>query len=114
MVYPPSQVQMIIVPQLEKPQGGYRPIGVCSSFYRLWGKLRRVQCDAGELANDRPYFAAASGRGLVDPVWRDGMGAEKAIAEPGGNAAGMLWDSAKFYEHVIHAELVRTGAQLGF
>ena len=42
------------------------------------------------------------------------MGAEKAIAEPGGHAAGMLWDITKFYEHFIHAELVRKGVKLGF
>ena len=42
------------------------------------------------------------------------MRAEKAIAEPEGHAAGMLWDIAKFYEHFIHAELVRKGVKLGF
>ena len=42
------------------------------------------------------------------------MRAEKAIAEPGGHAAGMLWDITKFYEHFIHAELVRKDMKLGF
>eukprot|EP00972_Heterocapsa_arctica_P036992 5445337-Heterocapsa_arctica.AAC.1 len=58
--FPPRQLYDILVPQLEKATGGYRPIGVCSSFYRLWGKPRRDHCDEWEKANWRPFFAAGT------------------------------------------------------
>eukprot|EP00972_Heterocapsa_arctica_P027597 4057453-Heterocapsa_arctica.AAC.1 len=85
--FPPRQLYDIIVPQLEKPTGGYRPIGVCSSFYWLWGKLRRGHCDSWETDNWRPYFAAGTGRSPLDPVWRAAVAAEEALATKGTSAA---------------------------
>eukprot|EP00969_Alexandrium_andersonii_P359571 15453493-Alexandrium_andersonii.AAC.1 len=57
---PPPQLFAFLVPKLEKPTGGYRPIGLGSSFYRLWGRLRRPLCDKWESENDRPYFASGA------------------------------------------------------
>eukprot|EP00959_Pyramimonas_sp_CCMP1952_P116192 2428940-Pyramimonas_sp.AAC.1 len=37
----PNQVRTIVAPLLAKPAGGWRPIGLFSSCYRCWGKLRR-------------------------------------------------------------------------
>ena len=111
---PPSQLHSVVVAQLEKPQGGYRPIGVCSSFYRLWGRLRRKQCDAWEASHDRPYFAAGSWRSPVDPVWRAGVRAELAVGDQRKSVASILWDITKFYENFSHAELAGKCKQLGF
>eukprot|EP00972_Heterocapsa_arctica_P061303 9038512-Heterocapsa_arctica.AAC.1 len=90
--FPPRQLYDILVPQLEKPTGGYRPIGVCSFFYRLWGKLRRDHCDEWGKANWRPYFDAGTGKCPVDQVWRAAVAAEEALATKETSAAIFFWD----------------------
>lgn len=40
----PSQLSFVVTALLEKPQGGYRPIGVFVGRYRLWMKFRRGPC----------------------------------------------------------------------
>eukprot|EP00959_Pyramimonas_sp_CCMP1952_P222487 4651125-Pyramimonas_sp.AAC.1 len=49
----PNQARTIMVPLLAKPAGGWRPIGLFSSFYRFWGKLRRPIAASWEASNWR-------------------------------------------------------------
>ena len=42
----PSQLCLVQVALLEKSVGGFRPIGLFASSYRVWGKARRCHLDA--------------------------------------------------------------------
>eukprot|EP00959_Pyramimonas_sp_CCMP1952_P336702 7050451-Pyramimonas_sp.AAC.1 len=61
-----SQARTLLAPLLEKPAGGWRPIGLFSSFYRLWGKLRRPHAARWEYGRSRSYLAAGKSAGAAD------------------------------------------------
>ena len=112
--FPPRQVSDVPVPLLGKPTGGYRPFGLCNSFYRMWGKIRRPYCDEWEGEHWRPYFVASAGKSPVDPVWRAALAAEEAVQTAGKTAASFLWDIKLFYEHFSHRRFVAKGKASGF
>ena len=109
----PKQVWGTIMAQLAKPAGGYRPIGVASSFYRLWGKSKRAELEAWEQSVMDDYFAAASNRSVTDPVWRAAARAEEGVTK-GLCAANVLWDISKFYENLPHDLVARLGLEHSF
>eukprot|EP00959_Pyramimonas_sp_CCMP1952_P111842 2339374-Pyramimonas_sp.AAC.1 len=109
----PYHLQVLQMALLAKPQGGFRPIGLFSSGYRLWGRARRKLASSWELANSRNYLAAAASNGASDVVWRQALRSELGVRE-GKAAASVLWDLFKFYEG-MHLPLVEARAkQLGF
>ncbi len=109
----PSQIHLVTMPTLPKPSGGFRLIGIFPATYRLWARVRKPYAEAWETNNDRPFFAAAAGRGAVDVVWRQALRAEAAVASQ-SHAASVLTDMAKFYEHIDHQKLIERGARSGF
>ena len=52
---PGTEVSDVLVPLLEKPAGGYGPIELCNSFYRMWGTIGKPYCDEWEGEHWRPY-----------------------------------------------------------
>eukprot|EP00959_Pyramimonas_sp_CCMP1952_P373568 7823655-Pyramimonas_sp.AAC.1 len=54
----PRQISAVLIALLSKPSGGYRPIGVFCSWYRVWGRLRRPQALYWEQQHPRRYWAA--------------------------------------------------------
>ncbi len=110
----PSQLSLITMPALPKPDGGYRLIGIFTAAYRVWARARRPLADQWESTHDRPYFAAGAHRSPVDAVWRQSLRAEAAMSEEGWTAAAVLTDLDKFYEHIEHDELLERAARLGF
>ena len=111
--YFPSPARKVVVALLEKPAGGFRPIGIFCSLYRLWAKCRRPLCDRWEHEHDRAYYAASRGRSTVDCVWRQAVLAQTAVAK-GEHSASVLWDISKFYENVSHEKLVDRAIRSGF
>ncbi len=110
----PNQLNLITMPALPKPDGGYRLIGIFTAAYRVWARARRPLADQWESAHDRPYFAAGAHRSPVDAVWRQSLRAEAAMSEEGWTAAAVLTDLDKFYEHIEHQDLLDRAARLGF
>ena len=108
----PTQIRRLLVPLLDKPTGGFRPIGIFCSAYRLWARCRRSVLQSWEGANRRPYFAAAAGKSPVDAVWKHAVRAQGAT-NSGMQAATLLWDLRKFYESFDHAELIKRGIATG-
>ena len=74
----------------------YVNIGLFTSVYHLWGRARRPYCDDWELANDRRYFAAGTGRSASDVVWRQAAKAE-AECQDSQHAAVFLWDTVSIH-----------------
>eukprot|EP00959_Pyramimonas_sp_CCMP1952_P248687 5198278-Pyramimonas_sp.AAC.1 len=82
-----------------KPSGGFRPIGVFPSWYRVWGRCRRGEALRWELAYKRDYWAAGAFRGAGDVVWRQAFRAESG-ALLGQCTASVFWDLREHYEHI--------------
>ena len=63
--------------------------------------------------HDRDYFAMGKGRSAVDPVWRNALKAETAVARrQGRHAACLMWDLSKYYEHFEFNVMVRRALRL--
>ncbi|CAK0798489.1 unnamed protein product, partial [Prorocentrum cordatum] len=93
----PYHMQVLQMALLSKPQGGFRPIGLFSSSYHLWGRARRRLASAWELESARSYLAASTCNGASDVVWRQSVRSESGVKR-GQAAATLLWDLRKFYE----------------
>ena len=101
----PTQLSCVgQVALLEKETGGFRPIGLWAVAYRLWGRAVRRQLALWEAVNDKDFFAASSGRGAVDCIWKQVVQAEPIVSED-GVAATILWDIRKYYEPLRHTRL---------
>ena len=109
----PGQLRFMLIVLLAKPAGGWRPIAVFCSLYRLWAKCRQSLAAAWEASAERPFFAASRGRSPTDPMWRYAVRAEAARAE--GKPAAAIWrDLAKFYEHIQFEALIAAAARHNF
>ncbi len=76
----PRQISLIVATLLPKPAGGFRPIGLAPAVYRLWSKARRTTTDEWERRHTRPFFAACSGNGPIDTLWRMAARQEASVA----------------------------------
>jgi ribonuclease HI len=109
----PPQTEQLMIMLLAKPQGGYRPIGIFPSIYRLWMKIRRPICAEWERRWHRPFFGMAEGREPGDSVWRTAIRAE-AAQRSNQAAATLMWDMVKAYEMIRYSHLVREAVAVGF
>ena len=60
----PDQTRVLAVPLIPKPGSvGLRPIGLFSTFYRLWARLRKPSVEDWEINTLRqcPFFVAGKG-----------------------------------------------------
>ena len=104
----PRQLRFVQIVLIPKPKGGFRPIGLMSSLYRLWGALRRPVLGAWEATHKLPIFAFGAGRSALSAVWRVALEAEKATTTRGKAmaAATLLVDLHKYYELLDHDRLI--------
>ncbi len=109
----PEQCNLVVTPLLEKPRGGYRPIAIYCSLYRLYTKARRSVAAEWEARHRRPFFSAAAGNGPLDTAWRQAVRQEASLTR-GGAAASLLWDLEAFYERVNREVLLKRADASGF
>ena len=109
----PPQWQHLRMPLIPKKGGKLRAIGIFPASVRLWGKVRRAECDEWEAANPRPYFAAGAGRSPLSPVWRAGVLAEHGTTE-GDAAASVPADIGTFFDRMPHEALRGAAREWGF
>ncbi len=109
----PPRLGLVTTPLLEKPRGGYRPISVYPSLYRLWAKARSDAAQRWESDHQRPFFSATAGNGPCDTVWRQAVRQERAV-DAGGAAATLLWDLESFFEVVDRGKLYQRALDAGF
>ena len=101
------------MPLIPEKGGKLRAIGIFVAPVRIWGKIRRAQCDEWERRYDRAFFAAGAGRSPVSPVWRAAVLAE-AGAKEGCTAASVLADIGTFFDRMPHKELRKAAREWGF
>ena len=110
----PSQISLLLVVLIPKPQGGERPIRIFPTLLRLVDRWYRWSHGARWLARQHPGpFYGLKGRIVEDAVWRHGLLAEWDQA--GGQAAvTLLFDIIKAFEHVRHVPLWEAAKRNGF
>ena len=96
-----SQVSQLVVAMLEKPSGGFRPIGIFPGIYRLWMKARGPLCAKWEAEHDLSCFAMGKQRGPTDVICRQSVRSEASVTKA-DDAAVLLWDLVKFYESISY------------
>ncbi len=109
----PKQSRLVVTPLLEKPKGGFRPIAIYVSLYRLWAKTRRGAAVAWEASHSRSYFSSSKGNGPCDTTWRQGVRQEAQLCR-GGAAACLYWDLETFYESIDRSRLLARAESSGF
>ena len=99
----PSASRMIIFAMLPKPAGGFRPIVLFPSLYRLWTKVRVCFATDWMARHDRPYIACGPGRSPEQVVWRRAIQHEACCSSAASTrcpqeqeeAATLLWGHAE-------------------
>eukprot|EP00959_Pyramimonas_sp_CCMP1952_P146126 3059578-Pyramimonas_sp.AAC.1 len=83
-----------MVALLPKPAGGWRPIGLFSSAYRLWGRMRRPYAVQWEARLNKSHLSAGAFTGAGDVVWKQAVRSEHATSreDKKGVACSVLWD----------------------
>ncbi len=109
----PRQCRLVVTPLLEKPKGGFRPVCVYASLYRLWAKARQPVATAWEARYPRQYLSAAAGNGPADTAWRQAVRQEAAVSQ-GGAAASLMWDLDGFFERVDRNKLLQRARETDF
>ena len=95
-----------------KLAGGFRGIGLLIGPHRFWTKARQPTVWEWEAKNARLYFAAAKRVSTQDVAWRQGVLAEHAALNPGGDCSiSGLWDKVKLFYHICHDLLEKRGSQ---
>ncbi len=98
---------------LPKKAGGARLIGLASSIYRLWARVRYLDVRAaleGRIA--RPFLDAAPGRGAVRAV-SDVAWATELAATRGESSATAVVDVKQFYEWIDPHEVAKSCRRWG-
>ena len=109
----PPQWAHITLPLMEKKLGGFRAIAIFAAPVRLWGKMRRVECEQWEKQNDRIFFASAGGKSPLSPVWRAAVRAEIAVSDD-CQAACALADVSAFFDSIDHSILMSAARRWSF
>ena len=110
----PSQIGIVLICLLPKPDGGRRPIGLLPSLIRLWMRIRVTVVGRWQAQHSREYFYAGPRRGVQVAAWKQAARAELAQACERGTYAAMLLDLVEAFERVPHDWLVRQGSRYNY
>ncbi len=96
-----------------KKAGGSRLIGLAAALYRIWARARYADCRIVlETRIERPFLAAAPGKGAVRAAYNEAW-ANEAAAARGDETATTIVDLKAFYEHITLAEITDGALQFG-
>ncbi len=106
-------VREVIEDARSKKSGGARLVGLGASLYRLWARMRFEDVRAVmEPRVERPYLAAAPGKGAVRAVFDMSLTVEAAHAQ-GHVAATTSYDLSQYYEHITIMEFALGARRFG-
>ncbi len=109
----PTQLSLVTMPLISKPQGGHRAIGMIAALLRVWARARRPLAEKWEENHRRGYWSADRGNSPLDTIWRQ-EARQEAAAASGRQAAALLNDLDSFYETVDRDLLLRRARATGF
>ncbi len=109
----PDALREVVEVALGKKMGGARLIGLTSTIYRVWARLRHLDCRTLlESRIARPFLSAAPGRGAERAAFDIAREAEAATAK-GEQSAATLLDIARFYEVIEPGEFACAARKFG-
>ena len=109
----PAATGVVVIALLQKPQGGFRPIGLFPTLVRLWMRVRLPVAQAWQAANERAYFYAGPMKGAQVAAWKQAARAEMSRSR-GLDYAAVLLDLIKAFETIPHDWLVIQARKYGF
>ncbi len=98
---------------LPKRDGGYRPIGLMISLFRVWSRLRRPLSELWEREHDEDFYWGAPGKSCDHAGWAHLL-LEEAAVSSGQHSGSFFADLHKFYEFVSHEVLLSEAQEVGY
>ena len=95
----PVQTLLSLIPLLQKPQGGDRPVVLASLFYVLWAAIRNPDVSPWEADFVAFWDAAVKGSSALQAALHRRLKEELHILK-GGAVASTFWDLEKFYDSI--------------
>ncbi len=109
----PRSLRVVIEIALSKKTGGSRLIGLTTSLYRLWSKIRYSDCCAViESRVARPYLTASPGQGAGRAAFDAAFDAEAAAAR-GDACATTCFDLKQYFEQITVEEMAYGARRFG-
>ncbi len=109
----PNALRAVVEVALSKRTGGSRLIGLATTIYRLWARMRDQDCRAVlEERIERPFLAAAPKRGAARAAFDAARLTEATVARD-QSAAATLLDIAQYYEYIEPAEYAISAIKFG-
>ncbi len=110
----PSSQRSLLIRLIEKLTGGWRPIALFRSTFRVFSAThsREVKDWLRTTSAVRPWINTTQGREIGDATWR--VQARLAIRATRYSAVEISLDKAKAFDHVDRTDLITIGGQLGY
>eukprot|EP00959_Pyramimonas_sp_CCMP1952_P452289 9466313-Pyramimonas_sp.AAC.1 len=100
-----SQSPLIMIAMLEKPEGGFRPIGLLTTFVTVWGRCARSVARHWGNAKKRAFIYGRAGMSCERGAREQAFAAERALPANSCLGEGLL-DLSEAYERVLHGWLI--------
>ncbi|CAK0816547.1 unnamed protein product [Prorocentrum cordatum] len=108
-----SAIALILLAQLPKPEGGYRPVGIESGVSWGFHKIARHEAVEWEDRHPRSYHYGVKGKSCERAAWEQSLAVENHSLT--GFTAGLaLLDLTKAHEKVVHFLLVQAAVAWHF
>ena len=108
-----TELRQNLVVLLAKAAGGFRPIGIYTSFERLWTRIRNEEVREWQEKNKKDFLSCSKGSGAADAVWAQSVRAESGIGEHKHIISG-FWDMKSFYDCIDHGLLQARSISMQF
>eukprot|EP00959_Pyramimonas_sp_CCMP1952_P275469 5757796-Pyramimonas_sp.AAC.1 len=66
----PEQIALLVLPFLQEPEGGRRPIGIISTPARLYSRLRHDEAERWEDKHARTHMYGGKGKSCEMAIWK--------------------------------------------
>ena len=108
-----TELRQNLVVLLAKAAGGFRPIGIYTSYERLWTRIRNEEVRQWQDRNKKDFLSCSKGSGAADAVWAQTVRAESGIGAHKHIISG-FWDMKSFYDCIDHGLLHARAVSMEF
>ncbi len=94
----------------------FRGIGMLTSLYRVWGKVRQDEVRSWETRNPSVQIGHQRGRSILETVYLQSATMEVAVSEGSNKLVGgaIMWDLSNYYEFVSREALWERAVSVKF
>jgi hypothetical protein len=110
----PDQEENLITRLLPKPAGGFRPIMLFRSTFRVYSRCRKKYVSRWANANRPSEINLQPRRWITDPIWRGAIRNEIARSANRQQVAEVQWDLKKAFDNVSRTRLIQAAKMTGY